>query len=196
MSGYDRYGCREVGDIVHECSAHDGLHISQELMHVEVLKDGESTAYGEEGDIVITSFANYAFPFIRCHIGDFGVLLDPDDSCTCGRSFIKMSPKVGRSTDIFHFENGLIVHGKFFTHLFYDALSVRQFQVVQKSYSKIEIRIVPSNSLDDVSVGPITEVTRQSVGLPIDVDFVFTDRIKPSPTGMHRFAVSEVKPLL
>jgi phenylacetate-CoA ligase len=193
---FDRYGCREVGNIAHECSAHDGLHVSQELMHVEVLKDGEHVAYGEEGDIVITSFTNYAFPFIRYHIGDRGVLLDPDDSCTCGRCLIKMSPKVGRSTDNFYFKNGLIVHGEFFTHLFYDVLSVRQFQVVQKSYSKIVIRIVPSNSQDDVPVGPITEAIRQSVGLPIDVDFEFTDRIKSSPTGKHRFTISEVQPLL
>ena len=189
---YDRYGCREVGNIAHECESHDGLHISEELLHVEILKDGEAVSYGEEGEIIITSFMNYAFPFIRYSLGDVGTLLDPKDQCSCGREMIKLKPTLGRTTDNFYFDNGLIVHGEYFTHLFYGIDSVKQFQVIQKSKNKIVVRVVPIKEPNQVPVRDITEEILRWLKIPIEVKFEFVEHIEPTETGKRRFTVSEV----
>lgn len=190
---FDRYGCREIGNIAHECSAHNGLHISQELMHVEVLRNGEPADFGQEGDIVVTSFMNYAFPFVRYSIGDRGALID-DGACECGRELVRMSPKLGRKSDNFYFENGLVVHGEYFTHLFYNIKNVKQFQVIQKSYSQIIIRIVTLDGTNKIPLKRIISDIQSWVGLPIEVEFEFLERIEPTSTGKLRFTVSEVKP--
>jgi phenylacetate-CoA ligase len=190
---FDRYGCREVGNIAHECSEHSGLHVSQELMYLEIIKDGEQAAIGEEGDVVVTSFTNLAFPFIRYRVGDRGTLLDPDEGCNCGRNLVKMSTTVGRTTDNFRFENGLIVHGEFFTHLFYNVAGVKQFQIVQKSLSKLLIRIVPISTPENIALEEVAGEIQKWIGLPIEIDVEFLDTIEPSPTGKHRFTISEVE---
>lgn len=190
---FDRYGCREVGNIAHECSEHNGLHVSQELMHLEIIKDGEQAATGEEGDIVVTSFTNLAFPFIRYEVGDRGTLLDPDEGCNCGRNLVKMSTTVGRTTDNFRFENGLVVHGEFFTHLFYNVAGVKQFQIVQKSLSKLLVRVVPMSTPENIVLEGIEREIQEWIGLPVEIDIEFLDKIEPSPTGKHRFTISEIE---
>lgn len=189
---FDRYGCREVGNIGHECQEHDGLHISQELMHVEVIKDNEPAAVGEEGDIVLTSFMNYAFPFIRYRTGDTGVLMDSEDTCSCGRSLMRLSTKVGRTSDIFHFEEDVSVHGEYFTHLFYSIPNVRQFQVVQKSKSHLLIRIVTIDQKSTIPENKLTQDILEWVGVQLEVDFEYLERIESTETGKLRFTISEV----
>ncbi|MEM2960527.1 MAG: hypothetical protein QXU67_02865 [Candidatus Bathyarchaeia archaeon] len=84
---FDRYGCREVGNIAHECKEHKGLHISSENNFVEFLdKYGQSVGYGKEGRVVVTNLNNFAFPFIRYDVGDIGSPLGKE--CSCGINFL------------------------------------------------------------------------------------------------------------
>jgi phenylacetate-CoA ligase len=191
-SVYDRYGCREVGNIAHECENHEGMHVSEEILHVEILDGDEPVNRNEEGDIVVTSLTNYGFPFIRYRIGDRAVLSDIDGVCSCGRTTQKITSVAGRSSDIFHFSNGLSVHGEFFTHLFYGLPSVKQFQVIQESVSYIEIFIVPTNTLKDVPIDRIRNEIFNWIGQSIEIRFISKDVIEPTKTGKHRFTISKV----
>ena len=68
----DQYGAQEVGLIACECVVCGHYHVSAEAMRVEILRDdGTHCSPGETGRVVVTSFYNYAMPFIRYEIGDY-----------------------------------------------------------------------------------------------------------------------------
>ena len=83
---YNRYGCRECGNIAQECSEHEGLHVLQESNIIEILDDNnEPVKVGEKGKIVITYLDNYLSPFIRYQVDDIGAL--SPKNCACGRNW-------------------------------------------------------------------------------------------------------------
>ena len=104
----------------------------------------------------------------------------------------RITSLVGRSSDLFRFEDGIMVHGEFFTHLFYGLPSVKQFQVIQESKSCIEILIVPSKTLADVPTERIRNEIISWIGKNIEVNFTSTNIIEPTKTGKLRFTISRV----
>jgi phenylacetate-CoA ligase len=136
---YDFYGSREISSIAAQCGQHEGLHISEENVIVEVVKDNEPASYGEEGRILLTNLHSYVMPFIRYDIGDFGKIFP--DICSCGRQLSLMKP-IGRTYEYFVNSDG------FFTflrdlQLVFEDLPIKEFQVVQESYDEIIVKIVP-----------------------------------------------------
>ena len=63
---FDLYGTREVGNIAWECTAHQGLHINDDAMILELLdENGKEVPEGAEGEIVVTHLDGFDYPFIR-----------------------------------------------------------------------------------------------------------------------------------
>ena len=67
-----------------ECSEHHGYHLAEGHVKVEVvdIQSGEPLAYGEVGEIVMTSLLKEAMPFIRYRTGDIGYL--EKSNCSLG----------------------------------------------------------------------------------------------------------------
>lgn len=78
-------------------------------------------------------------PFIRYEIGDLGRA--SDKTCPCGRGLPMMEVVEGRTTDSITAPDGKLIHGEFFTHLFYRIEGVKKFQVVQESLADLVIKI-------------------------------------------------------
>jgi len=75
--GCDVFNCyvsRECGNIACECSAHDGLHIAEELVYLEIENQGK----GEFGEIFLTDLWNMGMPLIRYRIQDAAKWLKGD----------------------------------------------------------------------------------------------------------------------
>ena len=105
---FDRYGCREVYNIAHECNAHRGLHILAENNLVELLDAaGHPAAPGAVGRIVVTNLNNFAMPFIRYEIGDMAI--QSKDACMCGRGLPLLDAVVGRRADIITSPSGKLL---------------------------------------------------------------------------------------
>ena len=68
-------GCREAGNIFHECTPHQGYHTAAESHVVEITRDGETLPIGEEGEVTVTNLDNHAMPFIRYDLEDIGALV-------------------------------------------------------------------------------------------------------------------------
>lgn len=100
---YDRYASTEVPHIASQCGSHEGHHVADENVLIEIEKDGEAAAPEEEGKVLITSLNGYATPFIRYDIGDLGRLLS--DECSCGRKLSLFSP-IGRDVEYFVHSDG------------------------------------------------------------------------------------------
>ncbi len=189
---FDRYGCREVGNIGHECSAHAGLHVLMENNLLELLgADGRPVAPGSPGRVVVTNLNNFAMPLIRYENGD---MASPGDGpCTCGRGLPVMQGVVGRTTDIITAPSGKLLHGEFFTHLFYKIQGVQQFRVIQETLEELHIQLAPGPGFDQQKVFSFLEDVIHTHGDPaFQVKFFLFDALPPAASGKYRFTISKV----
>ncbi|MGH7827791.1 MAG: phenylacetate--CoA ligase family protein [Candidatus Binatia bacterium] len=191
----NRYGCREVGNIAQECEAHDGLHVLNQTTYLEIVdKQGTVLPPGQPGHIVVTNLTNYAFPLIRYSIGDVGIAA-PDTRCACGRGMPRIDRIEGRAADIIVSPEGKLLHGEFFTHLFYGMPGVRQFQVIQTTPRILLIRIVKGAEFEEHRViEQLRNVILEHGSPSFEIDFEFPEQIPVSASGKHRFTMSYLSP--
>ncbi len=188
---YDRYGSREVSAMAAECSCHDGLHIQMPGYIVETIDPETGRPVEEEpGEIVITVLANHAMPFLRYRIGDMGTITRKP--CACGRTLHRLREIIGRTSDNFLMPDGRIVHGEYFTHLFYGRDGIRQFQFVQHSRHQFTLRIVPSVSYSGELAGRLESEIRAMIGARPQLNIEIRDQIPKTASGKYRFTVSHV----
>jgi phenylacetate-CoA ligase len=184
---YNFYGSREVNNLAAECSSHEGLHVSASGRIIEVVdQNGKILPDGEMGYLAVTDLTNYTFPFVRYLIGDMGI--KKTEPCSCGRGYPLLEKLTGRSSDILVFGDKM-VHGEYFTHLFYGEPGVRQFQVVQETSTDLLVRIVPSGSYFEPA--KIKKTIGDKLGPEVAIKIDFVDRIAPLKSGKYRFTVNK-----
>jgi len=187
----NRYGSREVGLIASECQKQEGLHINADNLHVEIVKNGKSVPVGESGDILITDFFNKGMPLIRYNLGDVGRL--SNDTCSCGRTLPLMKSIEGRSGDFFVAEDGSLVHGEYFTHLFYGVEDVKKFQLIQESLSEVILKVVSKEQNPEAEyLTRITNKIREMLGKQSEIKLQFVSDIPPTASGKSLFTISKV----
>ncbi|UOQ49700.1 AMP-binding protein [Gracilibacillus caseinilyticus] len=78
------YGSTECGVIGVECSQHNGYHIMEGHVKVEIIDPdtGGVMPYGRTGEIVVTTLLREGMPMVRYRTGDLGVL--QKSRCSCG----------------------------------------------------------------------------------------------------------------
>jgi phenylacetate-CoA ligase len=170
---FETYGSRETMLIAAECEAHEGLHVQDENLVVEVVRAGRSVAPGEAGDVVITDLHNYGMPLIRYSNGDVAIASVPRP-CACGRGLSKIARVDGRRADTMVDLEGNSVPGIVFHVLFSDARReiIRQFQAVQCENGAVVLKVVRGREFSEDAfqavVGRFSEYLR---GLPFSVEF-------------------------
>jgi phenylacetate-CoA ligase len=188
---FETYGSREFMLIGAECSDHRGLHLTADQLLVEILNDdGQPTPAGQVGNVVITDLFNYGMPFIRYVNGDQA--LAGFDRCTCGRGLPLLREVRGRRIDSILTPDGRLVPGIFFPHLFKDFTAVRQFQVVQPSLDRLEVRVVLQPDMKDSDRDRILEVISDTVGKFVQLDWQPVKEIPLTRAGKHMVVVSHV----
>jgi phenylacetate-CoA ligase len=187
---FDRYGSSEMGDVAHECDEHRGLHVHLGSHVVEVLVGDRPANPGEVGRVVVTDLINFAMPFIRYELGDQAVL--SDRPCPCGRPFPLLERIVGRQYDVIQCPSGRVLHGAFLTHLFFGLEGVREFQVVQKSLTNLEVYLNCDAAFQSATVRRLEWLLHTSGDPAFVVHFDLVDNIPRSPSGKLRFIRSEL----
>lgn len=182
---YDYYGSREVGAIAGECRA-GRRHVFIMNNVVEIVDDaGRPAGDGEEGRIIVTNLHNYSMPLIRYDVGDTGAMrFDP---CGCGSPLPVLEKLTGRVTDHFRSRDGGVVHGEFFTHLFYFRSWIEQFQVDQVDYDHLRVSVVRRAGIDEDGVAEVEAGIRGAMGRGCRVEWRYVDRIPKTAQGKHRF---------
>ncbi len=194
---YDRYGSREAGNMAAECKHHSGLHIFGETTILEVVdNDGDPVAEGEEGEILVTNLSNYTMPLIRYQIGDRAVL--GAKQCACGRPYPLLKKIVGRTGASFQTKEGGVVSPEFFIHLLgvmQNDGTIGKFQVVQKSFDHVIVRLVAADG-EDISNWGNKEVSvyliKQIMGKDCDVEIKVEKDIETTTTGKHLYTICEI----
>ena len=182
---YDFYGSLEVGAIAGECSS-GRKHIFVANNLVEVLDDeADGVAPGEEGRLIVTNLHNHAMPLLRYEIGDTGSLAT--DPCPCGSELPALQSLTGRVTDHFRLADGTLIHGEYFTHLFYFRDWVAHFQVDQLASNQVRISVVLAGARNEPDMREITASIRVVMGQECDVEWCFVDAISKTKHGKHLF---------
>jgi phenylacetate-coenzyme A ligase PaaK-like adenylate-forming protein len=178
---HDFYGSREVGAIAGECR-HGRRHVFTFNNWLEV---------GPDGEILVTNLHNYSMPLIRYAIGDLAALAT--EPCACGSTLPYLSELRGRVSDHFVRADGGVVHGEYFTHLFYERPWVRAFQANQLTPTSIELLIVKGADEPSEELGEIEHKIRLVMGDGCAVAWRFVDQIPKTEHGKHLFTRSLVR---
>jgi len=160
---------------------------------LEILdKNEKKCTPGQIGNVCITTLNNYSMPLIRYQIGDIAKL-SQDRSCSCGRGWPLIDSVMGRQTDHFKTKAGEIIHGEYFTHLFYMKEAIQKFQVVQNDYDHITIKIVVTDQqeFDNCKESLIASI-KKVMGAECKVDFELVDNIPQSKSGKFQYTISKI----
>lgn len=187
---FDFYGSREIGSMAGECEMHKGLHVFSDIVYLEVLRNGQPAAPGEMGEVIVTDLPNFAMPLIRYQNGDLARV--SEESCPCERPFPLLTEILGRSCDAISTPNGQYVHGEFFSHIFYGVDGVRRYQAYQKSLNEITIKIESYGDLSEDTLQTLRRKVMTHLGPGIEVSMQVVDTIPLTPTGKHRYVISDV----
>jgi phenylacetate-CoA ligase len=188
---FDQYGSREVSTIACECEFHSGLHIFMDNVIVECVDPitGEEV-WDKPGELLITDLNNYGMPFIRYKIGDMGIL--SKEKCKCGRNTLLLKRVIGRTSDNFILKNGRIVHGEYFTHLFYGIDGVKEFQFVQESIDEFKLYLVKDENFNESIIDLIQKSIKEIIGNDSKLNIYFVESVPKTPTGKYRFTISKI----
>jgi phenylacetate-coenzyme A ligase PaaK-like adenylate-forming protein len=99
---FDQYVATEVGFIAVQCPAHDGYHILDDHVVVEVVDgDGMPCPAGEEGEVLVTALHARTLPIIRYRIGDRAAVAD--GPCRCEYAGPRLASIGGADRDVLVF---------------------------------------------------------------------------------------------
>ncbi|HZO89651.1 MAG TPA: hypothetical protein VFB38_15085 [Chthonomonadaceae bacterium] len=194
---FNRYGCREVGNIASEIPGVQGLWVAPWNNYVEIVDDeGCPVPPGVEGNILVTSLTNYAMPLLRYRIGDCGALAPGESPARTGRQVLQKV--TGRMTDNFRTRTGRVIPGEYFTHLLGVVLNgkgaIKRFQLTQRDYDRIEVKIVRDERIPDgVNTAEVIEKVALVMEKPCAVTVDFVEDIPSTASGKYRFTISEVR---
>lgn len=190
---YNTYGGRELSLIAMECQHKSGLHEVSENNYVEFEKT-EVDGYDDAGNLLITNLNNYAMPFLRYRIGDIGVPSNLN-SCPCGRGLPLIQKIIGRTTEVFVFNDGTRIAGEMFIHLMKD-FPLKEYQFVQISGSRVALRHKRSDSIDNALKGKILDTYQPYLPHGTILDFEQVDGFEKTVTGKFRFVLCDCAPSL
>ena len=188
---YNRYGCREFGNIAQECAKREGLHTAIDRVLFEILDpDGRPVNAGETGELVITDLDNYGMPFIRYRIGDMGAW--KSGKCSCGSSLPLLETIEGRVLDVVEAPNGNRLGGTFWTLLFRNRPGIKTFQVLQKDRQGVEVLFVRDDIADEPPLRYFENQIKEKCGSEFQVRFKEVSEIPLTGSGKRRFVKSEL----
>jgi len=186
---YDFYGSREVGSIAGECKR-GKIHIFNFNNFVEVVDEkNQPVKPGKMGKILITNLHNYSMPLIRYEIGDTAIW---GEKCDCGINTPTLERITGRITDHFKNKKGDLIHGEYFTHLFYFRDWIKSFQVLQKKIDKIIIFFVADEEKKD-EIKEIEEKIKLVMGEDCQIEWRKVKEILPTPQGKFLYTRSLIE---
>jgi phenylacetate-CoA ligase len=173
-----------------ECDAHEGMHVSQENLVLEIARDGRGAAPGESGEVLVTDLHNFGMPFIRYVNGDVATLA-PEGRCACGRWLRKLAHVDGRRVDTLRDAKGHPVPGMLFISLLQsETQMLRAYQVVQGRGGAIELKVVRGRDWDTARFEVVARrLEGYFGGLPFAV--TFCEEIPASASGKRRPIVVE-----
>ncbi len=157
----ETYGMAEMVAMASECKA-GRLHLWPEVGLMEVIQDGRSVSSGDSGELVCTGLLNADMPLIRYRLGDRGGLISTVETCECGRTLPVIKSVDGRTGDVLYTRDGRRVSR--FGQVFNGDLGIREAQIIQETYDRVRVNLVPTPAFTDHHAGVIMQRVKERMG--------------------------------
>jgi phenylacetate-CoA ligase len=184
---YNFYGANEFNLLAWECAETGELHACDDLVVLEVLRDGDRPArVGERGEVVGTNLHAWAMPFIRFRIDD--VVTRGGAQCACGMPFSTIRAVQGRMLDYFPLPDGRMMHPyEIIDVVLHDrATWSRRYQLVQERRDLVILRAVLKRTPSQQRINEIHEGARRALGAGVEFRVEFVDQIPCEANGKFR----------
>lgn len=187
---YDYYGSAEIGGIAAECHDRTGMHIYDNVMHMEFIRAGRPAEPEETSSVVITDFLNYAMPFIRYWTDDVGSY-HARTKCSCGLDTVRMELE-GRSFEMLVDKNGNELTSQQVIDKVLGWADIYLFQLILEEPGKATFHVYedrqPKSEVQKAARG-----LRRLLGKGWKLKVNYTDRLKPEKRGKYCFVKSLYK---
>lgn len=185
----DSYSSQETGWIAMQCSDCPEYHVQSESLLVEILDErGMPCRPGEIGRVVLTDLHNFATPLIRYEIGDYA---EPGLPCACGRGLPVMKRILGRTRNLVTLPSGE-KHWPMLPLKFRTGTRIRQFQLVQKSITGMELKLVADRALTLAEEEQVRQQIAGNLGYSFEVQFTYCEVIARGTGGKYEDFRSEL----
>ena len=192
----DMYTCEESGYLAIQCPQAEHFHVQSENVILEIVDDeGKACPVGVTGRVLITNLNNFATPLIRYEVGDYAEFGPP---CACGRGLPVVKRILGRQ------RNRLIVPGGESMYSIFPYLGEHgditretgvklfQFQCVQHSIDKVELKLVMERGLTLAEQQRVIKMMQRHLGYPLEIYCTFLSDIPRGPNGKFEEFISHV----
>ena len=187
----NRFGSVEVGPISAQCPEGPWHHQYSEVAFMEALSpDGESVIDSGRGQLVVTPFYNYAMPLIRYSNGD-QIDLSPQP-CPCGRTLPRIERILGRERNMFTFSDGSRKWPNMMRSEYEPFLSAKQFQVIQHTATRLEVRYVADDVSRPVDLVGFTALLQDTLHRDITVELTRVPELSRAASGKFETWISHV----
>lgn len=187
---HDIYSAQETGYIALQCPDSDNYHVQAESAYVEILNaSDEPCGAGEIGRVVVTPLYNFAMPLLRYAIGDYA---EAGGACPCGRGLPVLRRILGRTRNMLTLPDGSKLWPRLSELRYGEILPVEQFQLVQKSLSLLELRLVAPRRATAEEESRLRDAIVGRIGHPFEVQFSYPQRIARGATGKFEDFRSEL----
>jgi phenylacetate-CoA ligase len=193
----DMYTCEEAGYLATQCPQSEHFHVQSENVILEIVDDeGRPCPVGVTGRVLITSLNNFATPLIRYELGDYAEFGPP---CACGRGLPVIKRILGRKRNRLIMADGesryslfpyLGEHGQIAS---VTGVKVKQFQCVQHTVQRIEIKLVTERELTVEEQARVTQLMQGHLGYPFEIFYTFLEDIPRGPNGKFEEFISLVE---
>lgn len=181
---YETYGAAE-GLMIAAQKDLPYMYLMTNNVYLELLDDeGNEVEDGQIGRVVITSLNAFAMPLIRYQLGDLAIRL-PRNRYPKERqlNFPILQKVIGRDTDLIKTTSGkyMVVHS--FTGIFEHISEVKQFCIIQRSLSGIEIEYIPSDNFKFEVLDSVKRMILDALEEDFVISFKEVKEIKPTQSG-------------
>lgn len=180
---FNIYAATECGVLAAECSSHQGLHLFEDLVILEVVDQNNQPVppgtYGAK--VLLTTLFRRIQPLIRYELSD-SVCLSTRELCACGRPFTLLEGIQGRTTDLLSFSTAsgdqVMVHPQTFYEVM-DTVPVREWQIVQQPDI---LRILLAGGQGDLQEEIVVRALRHSLAAQgVNVPAIWIEHVAAIP---------------
>ena len=184
-SVYEFYGSNEFELMGWECRASGELHVCDDGLILEVVRDGRAAAENEQGEVVGTNLHAFAMPLIRYRIGD--VITRGPAVCVCGEPFSTIRAVQGRVVDYFRLPDGRLLHPyELFRPSCETAPWIRQYRLTQERADRIVLQVVPAIAPSSQDLATIRNAAASTLGPNVNFEIQLARDLPLEPNGKFR----------
>jgi phenylacetate-CoA ligase len=177
------YGHGERTILAGNCESSDSLHVYPQYGLFELVDaKGQPVPENTRGEIVGTSFWNYATPFIRYRTYDYAEK-GPDHCVYCGRNHQIINKLDGRYHEFIVSKNKKLIALTSVSIICGWFTELQQFRFYQDTIGKIELQFIKKPGISSINKEVIRKALLEKIGNEYEISFKEVQSLKPTASG-------------